>query len=611
MSMVVYKNLSAMNAHRYLKLTESNFSKSVERLSSGLRINRAADDPAGLVISEQFRSQVAGLNQAIKNANDGISLVQTAEGALDEATTLLRSMRNLALHAANTGASDSVAVQADQEQIESAIATMNRIANTTSFGTRKLLNGSSGVTGSSSQSTISLIQGTTKTVAGTYAVDNLTASVKGIHQSDARTGIANFTNTTMTNGAGVLAADSTLTLTGEIVNNQTILMSFSAGDTSASVKADLLEGLNDAGLTWIEAADITVTLAAGGAGVMTVAGLDALGADHADALTIAGTGDLATGAFGRTAAGGVSSTSYMGQDETLTIKDGDGAYISVAIQQADTVGTAISRLNDSLDEAGFKVTASFDDATDKFVLTNDEYGATDVATYSISSNVIDGNADAGTGLERGAAGADQIIAAGGGGTAGANVSGQIGGTSATSVDGIYLVGSNGTNMEGLKVKVDGGTTTAGNVTIDQNSLEFQIGAFSSQTVKVAISDMRTNKLGNTATGTTSMTTIDIESIDVTTAAGAQDAIMVIDAAMDQVNSMRSEMGSFQKDILEASVRNLQVAAQNMAASESSIRDADMAQEMLDFSKAQILQSTGMAMLAQANQAPQAIMRLFG
>ncbi|MCE1246667.1 MAG: flagellin, partial [Firmicutes bacterium] len=159
MALMVNKNIGAMQAHGYLKQTENAFSKAVEKLSSGMKINRAADDPAGLVISEKYRAQVDGLKQAIKNSQDGISLVQTAEASLDETTTVLRTMRNLALHAASTGTSDSEAVAADQAQIAKSIQTLDRIANTTSFGNRKLLDGSSGVAGTTTDSSVSFISG--------------------------------------------------------------------------------------------------------------------------------------------------------------------------------------------------------------------------------------------------------------------------------------------------------------------------------------------------------------------------------------------------------------------------------------------------------------------
>ncbi|MBU8934549.1 MAG: hypothetical protein KOO62_11170, partial [candidate division Zixibacteria bacterium] len=142
MSLRINHNLAALNAHRNLVNTTAALSKSMQKLSSGFRINQGADNPAGLVISEQFRAQIAGLNRAIENSEGSISMIQTAEGALNEVNNLLISMRELAIHAANEGFNDADQLAADQAEIENAIATIDRIAANTQFGTKKLLDGS-------------------------------------------------------------------------------------------------------------------------------------------------------------------------------------------------------------------------------------------------------------------------------------------------------------------------------------------------------------------------------------------------------------------------------------------------------------------------------------
>ena len=145
MSLRINTNVTAMNALRNLEGASDRVATSIERLSSGMRINRAADDPAGLIISESLRSQMDGLNQAISNSQDATNLIKTAEGALTEVNTLLRNIRQLAVHAANTGVNDQIATQADQAQIASAIASVQRIAEQTQFGTKRLLDGTSGI----------------------------------------------------------------------------------------------------------------------------------------------------------------------------------------------------------------------------------------------------------------------------------------------------------------------------------------------------------------------------------------------------------------------------------------------------------------------------------
>ena len=141
MSLRINMNTAALNAHRQLQNTDKALGTSIERLSSGYRINRASDDPAGLAISENLRAQVSGLGQAVSNSSDAVNMIKTAEGALSEVHNLLRTMRNLSLHAANTGANDTTATTADQTQIASALNALDRIATNPQFGTVKLLDG--------------------------------------------------------------------------------------------------------------------------------------------------------------------------------------------------------------------------------------------------------------------------------------------------------------------------------------------------------------------------------------------------------------------------------------------------------------------------------------
>ena len=147
MSLRVNTNVSAINTHRNLITNNTEQSKSMERLSSGMKINRGADGPASLVISERLRSQTAGLKQAIENSEAGVSLVQTAEAALDEVSSALITARQLAVHAANEAVNDEVMLKADQQELENILGTINRIAKNTQYGTKTLLDGSKGGNG--------------------------------------------------------------------------------------------------------------------------------------------------------------------------------------------------------------------------------------------------------------------------------------------------------------------------------------------------------------------------------------------------------------------------------------------------------------------------------
>ncbi len=142
MGLRINQNIAALNAYRNLSVTDGQMSKSLEKLSSGFRINRAADDAAGLSISEGLRSQIGGLKVAVRNAQDGVNVVQTADGALNETTAILQRMRDLAVQASNGGSQDTNAQDAANQEFTALKSELTRIADTTKFGSQKLLNGS-------------------------------------------------------------------------------------------------------------------------------------------------------------------------------------------------------------------------------------------------------------------------------------------------------------------------------------------------------------------------------------------------------------------------------------------------------------------------------------
>lgn len=175
--MIINHNVSALNTYRQLSVNNSLMAKSLEKLSSGLRINRAGDDAAGLAISEKMRGQIRGLNMAVKNAQDAISLIQTAEGALNETHSILQRMRELAVQATNetNTADDRLEIQKEIEQLKSEI---DRISSTTEFNTMKLLNGSLGASATSSDTSVVDVVSATGLKAGTYNVKITTAATR-------------------------------------------------------------------------------------------------------------------------------------------------------------------------------------------------------------------------------------------------------------------------------------------------------------------------------------------------------------------------------------------------------------------------------------------------
>lgn len=229
MGLVLANNVSSLNAQQNLTRSSNNLAKSVERLSSGLKINRGADGPAALVISEKQRAQIAGLEQAIENSEKAVSLVQTAEGALNEINSLLVKVRSLALDSANAGVNDADALAANQAEISNALDTINRIANNTQFGTKKLLDGSAGVTGTATDADVTVLKATSDTAAGTYSVTVDTVAERA------------YVDTTTALAAGTLAADETLTVNG-------VSISLNEGLTRDEVKNRINEFTSQTGV---------------------------------------------------------------------------------------------------------------------------------------------------------------------------------------------------------------------------------------------------------------------------------------------------------------------------------------------------------------------------
>ena len=207
----ILNNVNALNAFRHLSKADHAFGKSLAKLSSGLRINNAFDDPAGLVISEKLRAQIKGLNQATLNTQDALSMIQTAEGALNEQANLLNQIRALALHAANTGVVGSDSIAADQAQVDEAVASVDRIASQTDFAGKKLLDGTSNNKGIVVNSTVlsSVVVGNTAP-AGTNNVNVVltTAATRAIVAGDVdRSGAVSGNHVVNVNGVNISILD--------------------------------------------------------------------------------------------------------------------------------------------------------------------------------------------------------------------------------------------------------------------------------------------------------------------------------------------------------------------------------------------------------------------
>ncbi len=494
MGLSVNTNIAALNAYRNLSSTQNDLSKSLEKLSSGLRINRAADDAAGLAISEGLRAQIGGTTQAVRNAQDGISVVQTAEGALTETHSILQRMRTLSVQASNDGGLSQTAKSNIQDEIGQLQTELTRISDTTTFNGKKLLDGNySGVfqvgANTSAQDSITV---DIKTAAG----KGLSAAGLGVDALDITKGATTLSATT----AGTAGSAAVPGSAGED-------SSWTFGDGSATTEADAI------------------------AAAKTAFGLTG---------TYATTADLQTALQALPGKTGVTAAFTANE---LTISAAADSGVAGSLAPTTTVpGATYVAGTDTVDDV---------DAVDPTAAT---------ATGSVSAD---------------------------------NPAGVLTFTSAagakTELD-LSTIGSSWT----------ADTTAAQKATDIQTALRGTFGAGSTATVNATTGAIDISV--EAAPGAGAFSVVGGEN------AGALSAIDKIDAAITTVSQVRSSLGAVQNRF-DHTINNLNVAVENLTASESRIRDTDMASEMVSYTRASILSQAGTAMLAQAKSLPQSVLQL--
>lgn len=512
MALTVNSNIASLNAQRNLGGSTNALSTSLERLSSGSRINSAKDDAAGLQISNRLTSQINGLNVAVKNANDGISIAQTAEGAMQESTNILQRMRDLSLQAANGSNSDDErsALNAEVTQLKSEL---DRIADTTAFGGRNILDGSFGdvsfQVGSQAYETIGF------SVASTQSAD-LTHTYK---ESDAAfTGFA-----LATTSATAAGATKDQTLTAE-VNGKSYSVGVSEGDSAKTILNRLTE-TTQAGITGEAKTTSTLTFAAAGA---TATSVDIT--MNGKTFSVAASTTEATFASNFDAA--------VKANFSQEIADGD---ISI-----NTTAAASTFVDNTGGNFSFKI-----DAIHGTVPT------TDTASISVQGRNFANTATSGT--------AETVDAAG---------------------ETAFVTGDIEFKTKGLSAALYS-SEAAGGVTTATSDTAGSANVTNTKDVKKSIAD-----------------------VDISTSSGAQNAVEIIDAAIKAIDTQRADLGAIQNRF-DSTISNLQNIAENASAARSRIVDTDYAAESANLAKNQIMQQAGTAMLAQANQLPQAVLSLLG
>ena len=547
MAMIVQHNMSAMNANRMLGITNSSLAKSTEKLSSGYKINRAADDAAGLSISEKMRSQIRGLNKASDNAQDGISLIQTAEGALNESHSILQRMRELSVQASNGTETDDDR-EAVQKEISQLQDELTRISSTTEFNTMKLLDGSLG--GGSSATGIKV---------------DASVSNKALQAGALKTTAA--TNGKYTSAGAVSAADD-----------------LSAGDTTSLTVNFLNEkGEQDSITVNLKYKDATTLVSEDGSREYTVAAGKATVEDKtkaflaelkqtslADDFTMVGS--AADGKIEFTAKTAGTETSRILSTSESNIKAGVFTQ-ATATKATDTKAPADAYQSIKADVGTYDggATTNIDDYI--FTVNGERFmyaTADGVAALKSKTDYSDVNFVKADTVDDAAANAMASLI-----SAKTGINAEIDANETTTVD----------------LKPSASSSTAG------KGMTLQIGANEGQTMSFSIDDMSAKSLG-----------VDGNKVDLATQDGAQKATTTIDAAIKKVSAQRSKLGAVQNR-LEHTIANLDTASENTQTSESRIRDTDMAEEMVAYSKNNILLQAGQSMLAQANQSNQGVLSL--
>lgn len=516
--MIINHNMNALNAHRNMNINNTAAGKSMEKLSSGLRINRAGDDAAGLAISEKMRGQIRGLTQASRNASDGISMIQTAEGALNETQNILQRMRELSVQSSNdtNTSEDRASIQKEIEQLTEEI---DRIGNNTEFNTQSLLKGD----GSTKLEDSGLAIGTVK--KGTdVETKEVNATIKVTNTADVKVTISGqeFTLKATTADAGKNAKEMEEQLKEIISKSDSLKDQFTVRSTADSLVIEAVKGGNFEG----------------GKGSISV------GASQ-NVITNNGAPNTAVTVVG-------------------TTKDATSASVELNLENYD--GTKLANLEGSGITIG-KTQIEFYDAK-KGAYTGNAVG---VDIGNIPANNPESFANAILNQTQGKIEGATISANG--------AAGAVTGLIISSTE----KGANST------VNVEDGAKNEG------FEATFQVGANSNQTISISIGDMRAEALG-------------VKNVDLKTAEGSQKATATIQAAIEKVSTERAGLGAVQNR-LEYTISNLDNTTENLTSAESTLRDVDMAKEMMTFSKNNILNQAAQAMLAQANQQPQNVLSL--
>lgn len=598
--MRIQNNIMALNTQRQYTINNDNVAKSAEKLSSGYRINRAGDDAAGLAISEKMRSQIRGLNMATKNSQDAISLVQTAEGALQETHSMLQRMNELANQSA-TGTNQELDRNALAKEFEQLKREINDVAEQTTFNNMKILDGSLSYQGPQRSAQTAGVNVTETVDAANNGVMTTEVTTKG---QAAVTAVKAKYEIDFTGTAAVDDAQGKVTIGGK-----ELTWTASAGDTLSENLDDIVTAYNASGDPILSG----YTAVKNGNKIVLEA--DTAQADpNKSAImgTTSGFGggkavsEVTKGVDTVAAAQGVTTAKVKAEDlkvgDQITIGGrkfeliaaGDAAQtgnVGIEWDSSKTLADLVTALDGGMNDVTVAATA----AGDGFTVTQDvagtgEYGVKFTAAAATKSTVE---------LDTVKLKSGDTISIKSNGTE-YTYEFQTGDSVTNIAQGLKDAAGNVLNaqIKGSAFIVDGKVDTSGFTPVTEtkfDAIRIQVGALEGEQLSVSIDSMNTKGLG-------------LDGIEIATQDAAGKAITATRTAIDKVSDQRAALGSMQNR-LDHKISNLKVSAENLTAAESRIRDVDIASEMTEFTKNNILAQASTAMLAQANSLPQNVLSL--
>lgn len=590
--MRINHNLPALRALHQLTMNNSKLDKSLERLSSGLRINHSADDAAGLAITQKMDTQVRGLEQAKRNTMDGISLIQTAEGALNEVHSMLQRVRELSVQASN-GTYDDEDRNAIQEEVKQLQDEILRISNNIEFNERKLLNGEIDRRAFPDYESIAQIVSLSDTVEpGEYKLNISSDATKAkIVSSDCTTitedGVVSLNGEEIkiyTTDTADMVFDKLRGLAEKI--GATVTARNSAGDkdkfvfdTNMTIEFEMKEYGSDHKLELKGSNKVLGHLglvAQEVVGEDVKASIDSSGSDFSATATVSTNGNIITvsdingfemkfEAIEGTVSDNVAYKNGVAEASKTIAKDKAEDYVKTFM---DALGTGKS-LTDAQNLACTKVGIA----------------TTSPVVSGVTNEVLkEGKDKANTLL----AGSGDIISNGlTAGKSEADILDELSKMPSTPTKGEV-----NSALSAYKAAICNQTNVS---VLDAGPLDLQIGANEGQFMEVRIPNLSPKALG-------------VHMLNLSTADGAQIAIGTVDVAIKQISSIRAKLGAYQNR-LEHTVNNLSVASESMTEALSRIKDADMAYEMAQYTQRNVIAQAGTSMLAQANQRPQTVLQL--